>query len=248
MRRRIAHITDTHLDDRTALDRGIDPRKNLVEVLEHIAANNIDEIVFTGDIGNPGTSQWLFDKLNDYKPGAKVILGNHDDLQEALQHYRSTTTAGKDGLYYAYEDDPYKYIFLDSSSTFISPAQLQWLESEAATIKKIILYIHHPILGFPTGMDKTYPLQNRDEVISILQQCKHPVTVFCGHYHMPDKRTEGKITQYITPGISFQVKKNSPTIEINVATFGYRIITLTDNDIKSSLVISCYDYFSPKEV
>ncbi len=248
MLKRIAHITDTHLDDPTALERGIDPRKNLEAVLEHIADNAIDEIVFTGDIGEPQMYKWLFDKLEYHKPGFKAILGNHDELDEALKYYTNTYPAGKDGLYYAYEDDVYKYIFLDSSTSVISDSQFTWLEGEAATIKKIILFIHHPIIGFETGMDKIYPLKNRDNLNDLLQQCKQNVTIFCGHYHMPDKRTDRKITQYITPAISFQVKKDSPSIDINAASFGYRIITLTDHNVKSTLVINRYDYFSPQNI
>jgi Icc protein len=246
MLKRIAHITDTHIDDPTALDRGIDPRNNLHAILEHIADIGIDEIVFTGDIGMPGTYNWVFEQLSRYSPAFKITLGNHDELPEALQHYSNTKSAGKDGLYYAHEDDVYKYIYMDSSAGEISDVQLQWLEAEATTLKKVILFIHHPILGFETGMDKTYPLQNRDSVNEILQQCKQEVTVFCGHYHMPDKRTDRKVTQYITPAVSFQVKKHSPVIDINVASFGYRIITLTSDSVKSTLVTSRYDYFSPK--
>lgn len=246
MLKRIAHITDTHIDDPTALERGIDPRKNLKAVLEHIVDNGIDEIVFTGDIGMPGTYSWVFKQVSCYSPGFRLTLGNHDELAEALQHYSNTKSAGKDGLYYAYEDDVYKYIYMDSSAGEISNTQLQWLESEATTLKKIILFIHHPVLGFNTGMDKIYPLQNRDSVNEIFQQCKQEVTLFCGHYHMPDKRTDRKITQYITPAVSFQVNKNSPVIDINVASFGYRIITLTGDSVRTRLITSRYDYFSPK--
>lgn len=246
MLKRIAHITDTHIDDPTALDRGINPRENLQAVLEHIAENGIDEIVFTGDIGVQGTYAWAFEQISRYSPGFRLTLGNHDELPEALQHYSNTKSAGKDSLYYTHEDDVYKYIYMDSSSSVISTEQLLWLEAEATTLKKIIVFIHYPILGFETGMDRIYPLQNRNSVNEILQQCKQDVTVFCGHYHMPDKRTDRKITQYITPAVSFQVKKNAPVININTASFGYRIITLTGTILKSTLVTNRYDYFSPQ--
>ncbi len=246
MLKRIAHITDTHIDDPTALKRGINPRQNLEAILEHIADNAIDEIVFTGDIGIEGTYQWVFNKLEQYKPGYKIVLGNHDNLNKALLHYHTTKPASEKELYYTLEDDVYKYIYMDSSSSAISENQLQWLEAEATTLKKVVVFIHHPVLGFETGMDTIYPLVNRDRVNDILQLCKQDVTVFCGHYHMPDKRTVGKITQYITPAVSFQVKKSSPVIDINVASFGYRIITLSSDSIKTKLITSQYDYFSPK--
>lgn len=246
MLKRIAHITDTHIDDPTALERGINPRKNLEAILEHIADNGIDEIVFTGDIGIDGIYCWVFQKLEKYNPGYKIVLGNHDNLNEALQHYHTIKPVSEEGLYYTLEDDVYKHIYMDSSSSEISESQLQWLEAETTTLKKIVVFIHHPVLGFETGMDSIYPLLNRERVIDILQLCKQDVTIFCGHYHMPDKRTQGRITQYITPAVSFQVKKNSPVIDINVASFGYRIITLSSDSIKTTLITNRYDYFSPK--
>lgn len=245
MQKRIAHITDTHLDDPTALSRGIDPRKNIIAVLEDVAAGKIDDIVFTGDIGKAESYQWLFEKLEQYKPGFKAILGNHDDVEQALHYYKNTVSEGEGELYYSQEDEYYKYIYLDSSSSVISERQMLWLENQIYTLKKIIVFIHHPVLGFPTGMDSTYPLQNRDALNQLLQQSKHNVSLFCGHYHMPDVRSDKKIKQYITPSTSFQVKKDAPDIVINTSSFGYRIITITENAVQAKLVTNRYDYFSP---
>lgn len=241
MQKRIAHITDSHLGDPTAISRGINPDKNLEAALKHITDNSIDELVFAGDIGYDETYARFFLMLEKYKPGFKIVPGNHDNREEVQKHY--TGDYHDDGLYHCKEDDHYKYILLDSSSHSIGKQQLAWLESEINTNKKIIVFIHHPILGFETGMDATYPLKNRDEVSALVQQCRQPVTVFCGHYHMPDKRTEGKITQYITPALSFQVAKNSPEIEIVVPYFGYRIITVSENAIRTQLVTNYYDKF-----
>src|SRR5690606_33285447 len=161
----------------------------------------------------------------NYKHGFKVILGNHDNINEVTEHYKNSRPIAENELYYTLEDDFYIYIFMDSSSAAIRNQQLKCLKQEMNTLqkivdfcyhKKIIVFIHHPIIGFNTGMDKVYPLKNREKVNSILQEARNPVTVFCGHYHMPDKRTNGKITQYITPSTAFQVNKNSQTIDITV--------------------------------
>jgi len=242
----IAHITDTHLGDPTVLDRGINPKKNLKAVLENIALDKFDDLVITGDLAVKEDLEWLFTKLEDYKPGFKITLGNHDVFKDVIPYYNSTRSQSETELYYTQEDEFYKYIYMDSSSGEISEAQMAWLTSEVNTLKKIIVFIHHPVLGFPTGMDNTYPLKNRDMVNEILQESRQPVTLFCGHYHMPDKRIDRKITQYITPSVAYQVKKNSPTIEINVNSFAYRIITLEENSIKTSLVTNFYDRFTKK--
>lgn len=241
----IIHITDTHLGDPTALDRGADPKANLEAILEDIAGN-ADDIVITGDLGSTEDLPWFFEKMQAYKPGFKITLGNHDTFSEVMEYYKNTPTSGNDELYYSREDEFYKYIFLDSSSGTVSSPQLEWLKNEINTLKKIIVFIHHPVLGFTTGMDMIYPLQNREAVNEILQHSRNEVTIFCGHYHMPDKRQDGKITQYITPSVAFQVNKNSKTIEINTSSFAYRIITLEENSIHTKLVTNFYDYFSKK--
>lgn len=241
MQKRIAHITDSHLGDPTALSRGINPDKNLEAALKHAIDIGIDELIFGGDIGYDNSYERFFKTLNKYKPEFKIVLGNHDNLQEVKKYYAGQFKA--DGLYHSKEDEYYKYIWLDSSSESVDPQQMAWLESEVNTSKRIVIFVHHPVLGFETGMDATYPLKNRDEVNAILQQCRQNVTIFCGHYHMPDKRTNGKITQYITPALSFQVKKNSTDIEIITPYFGYRLITLTDGTISTRLVTNYYDRF-----
>ena len=246
MHKRIAHITDIHLGDKTATDRGADPKKNFKAVLENVALDKIDDIIITGDLGDKESLPWLFKKLEDYKPGFKVISGNHDLFDDVVKYYKNTRPVTNGELYYTQEDNVYKYIFMDSSSGSVSKQQLKWLEGEALTLKKIIVFIHHPVLGLETGIDKIYPLKNRDKVNAVLQEAKNPVTIFCGHYHMPDKRADGKITQYITPSTAFQVKKNSQTIEINTQSFAYRIIDLTESGIKTSLVTNFYDYFAKK--
>lgn len=242
----IAHITDTHLGDPTAIDRGANPRKNLKTVLEYIALDRFDDIVITGDLADKEDLAWFFKKVEDYKPGFKITLGNHDDFSNVIPFCKKIKTEGDNELYYTYEDEFYKYIYMDSSSGEISEPQLQWLSSQINTLKHIILFIHHPVLGFHTGMDTAYPLRNRDMVNDILQESRQNVTIFCGHYHMPDKRTDRKITQYITPSTAFQVKKNSHTVEINTNSFAYRIITLEENHIKTSLVTNFYDRFTKK--
>ncbi|MCR5861975.1 metallophosphoesterase [Flavobacterium sp. J372] len=241
MLKRIAHITDSHLGDPTALSRGINPDKNLEAALKHAIDIGIDELIFGGDIGYDERYQHFFKMLEKYKPGFKIVLGNHDNFQEVKKYYSRQFQA--DGLYHSKEDEYYKYIWLNSSSESIGPQQMAWLESEVNTSKRIVIFVHHPVLGFETGMDAVYPLKNRDEVFALLQQCRQNVTIFCGHYHMPDKRTNGKITQYITPALSFQVKKNSTDIEIITPYFGYRLITLTENNIRTRLVTNYYDRF-----
>ncbi len=234
---RIALITDTHLGDPTPVSKGIDPKKNLELVLDSIGKKEIDLLLFAGDITETENYQWFFERLAAFCPDYKAILGNHDNHAEAVKYFTQPSASDTE-LYYSQEDETYKYIYLDSSSSHISNAQFAWLEREAATYKKLILFIHHPVLGIDTGMDHIYPLHGRDGINALLQGCKKPVAIFCGHYHMPDIRKEGNITQYVTPAVSFQVKKESPEIEITTDHFGYRLIDITDEEITTILFIN----------
>lgn len=220
----IAQITDIHLDEQFPIDQGVDARKNWQVLLEDVAARGIEEIVFTGDIGEKSANAWFFDTLKRHPSRFKVILGNHDDFSEATKYYQKETPGAGNELYYTCEDDHYKYLFMDSSGEKISAAQFAWLQQELNTTKKIILFIHHPVLGVDTPVDKKYPLAGREQVSTLLQQHPGEVFIFCGHYHMADEQTAGNIKQWITPAGSYQIKKQSGIIEVETDTFGYRII------------------------
>jgi len=237
MQKVIAFITDTHLGDASPQDKGINCTAQLEAVLADIALQNATDIVFAGDITEPKTYEWFFNRMQTACPDFKAILGNHDSYAEAVKHYKQPSASSTE-LYYTYEDAYHKYIYLDSSSSTISADQLAWLDNEIETSKIILLFIHHPILKIDTAMDKIYPLQNRDALRSILHQLYNDVFVFCGHYHMPDYLEIGNVRQYITPSTSFQIKKESDFIDINTNSFGYRIITLDYNNVTTHLRIS----------
>ncbi|TRW23989.1 hypothetical protein FMM05_12590 [Flavobacterium zepuense] len=237
MHKVIAFITDTHLGDTHTRCEGYNPAKQLDDVLNNSALQNATHLVFAGDITEPQMYPYFFNRLHSAYPNYKAILGNHDKHAEAVKHCHYKSASGTE-LYYSEEDEFYKYIYLDSSSSYISESQLQWLEQELDTSKKIVIFIHHPILAVATGMDSIYPLKNRDALRTLLHQLSNDVTIFCGHYHMPDKQQVGNIVQYITPATSFQVKKASDTIEVNTDSFGYRIITLKPQSVTTQLLIN----------
>jgi len=236
MQKTIAFITDTHLGDKTPGLFNIDARHNLQLVLDDIAQHNIDSLVFGGDITETSEYKWFFNHLESFNPGFKAIMGNHDSYADAIKFYRQPS-AVKNALYYSSEDSYHKYIYLDSSSSKIDDAQCKWLKNQVSSSKKIIVFIHHPVIGFNTGMDTIYPLQNRDAVEAILQQAPNEVYVFCGHYHMADVRTRKNITQYTTPATSFQVKKEAPDIEIYSGNFGYRLIIIDKYNVNTQLYL-----------
>lgn len=230
--KRIAFITDVHLDEQFPIDNHIDARKNLDAVLSDIADRKISEVIFGGDIGEACAHGYFFKKLGHLS--LNLILGNHDRFKEVKAHF--IKDGDRDELYYKSEDENYQFIFVDSSADELSHTQLQWLKTALSEKKELMLFIHHPVLEIETPVDKAYPLKNRDALKSILLQFKNQVTIFCGHYHMNDEQRFENINQYTTQSLSYQMVKHADEIEVDHLNFGYRIIELDDRIISTQVV------------
>lgn len=235
MNKKIAYITDIHLDEQFPIDHNVDSRKNWEMILNDIASKDIEEIIFGGDIGEKAANKWFFNSLANYN--IAITLGNHDHYNEVIKHYTVGVNKMNTELYYSQEREYHKFIFLDSSSGSISQQQFDWLKKELITDKNIILFIHHPILAIDAEVDKLYALKQRDRIVAQLLNFKKDVTIFSGHYHFDDERNNANIKQFVTPASSFQVEKILNEIKIDATTFGYRIIELNEKKINTNLIM-----------
>ncbi|MDT3403654.1 metallophosphoesterase family protein [Mucilaginibacter terrae] len=229
----IAFLNDIHLDETEPLEHGIRPQENWKRLLDHIAHHHVDNIVFGGDIGGKNAYPWFFASLKPWGKNFHLLIGNHDNYDEAIKYYPSVNSE----LYYAYEDGHVKYIALDSSTSWISTTQLTWLKAELSTPKKILIFIHHPILEVDTPVDRVYPLKNREQVRDLLLTLPNPIHIFCAHYHMSDVQTQHNLTQYITPAASYQIKKQARDIEVDNSNYGYRLISIDEDRINSRIIL-----------
>lgn len=232
MDKKIAFICDLHLEEKNPEIYGVDPKKNWERILDDLRKRNINKIIFGGDIGASSSYDWFFSTLQSFQ--YDVIMGNHDDYTNAIKHYSKGVDKGE--LYFYKILDGYKFIFLDSSTKTVSKNQLNWLSGELRTELKIVLIIHHPVLGVDTPIDGKHPLLNRDKTLEVLVDSKKDISIFCGHYHMNDERKAGRIKQVITLSSSFQVVKNAEEIDIDASFFGYRIISLGQDSISSETI------------
>jgi 3',5'-cyclic-AMP phosphodiesterase len=235
--KRIAHITDLHLDEQFPIENGVRARENWKLILKDVMARQIDELVFTGDIGTTDSNQWFFASIKKHQLTFNVTLGNHDTFAEANKFYNPGLPKGQNELYYTNEDKFFKYLFLDTSTSKVSKLQFEWLKRSIDTNKKIIVFIHHPILETNTTPQKEYPLEGAEMVKAELLKLKREVYLFCGHLHFDDKQTEGNITQFVTPAACFQAKKHSATTEKDNISFGYRILELDEDKISNSVIM-----------
>lgn len=230
MIKRIAHITDIHLDEIFVQQQGIFARNRLKKVLQDISSLNINEIVCTGDIGENISLDFFFKEC--YKFNLSVTLGNHDSYQKVI-HYIDCKTNTNPKLYYSKQETHYKFIYLDSSSGEIDTPQLLWLQNELNTEKKAVIFLHHPILELPLKVDEIGALKNRNEIRALLKQHTNEITIFCGHYHLNNITTYKNIKQYITPAVSYQIKELTDKIEIDTNSYGYRIIEINEAGIST---------------
>ncbi len=230
--KRIAFVTDIHLNEEFPLENNVNPAKNFETVLADIERRNINEVIFGGDIGEQTAHKYFFEKLQNLS--VNIILGNHDKFDNVKVYFNNERE--KKELYYKTEDENYQYIFLDTSVDELSNTQLQWLKSELSQEKELILLIHHPVLEIETPVDKVYPLKNREELKSLLLQFKKNIIIFCGHYHMNDEQEYKNIKQYTTQSLSFQLVKTATEIEVDNKNFGYRVIEIHNDKIETELI------------
>jgi 3',5'-cyclic AMP phosphodiesterase CpdA len=231
--KRIAYITDMHLHEGFPEDHGVYPAKNWELILADVRKKKFDEIIIGGDIGEHAVYPKFFKSLKDFT--ISVTPGNHDDPVEMSKYYFNHQQFSS--IYSAREDAYLKYIFLDSSKARLGESQFHWFMKELKTQKKILIFIHHPILAVNTPVDKKYPLYGRDNIASLLYSISNEVIIFCGHYHLPDEKIIKNIKQFVTPAASFQVVKEAPTLQIHNRHFGYRIITVDNENISTEILL-----------
>jgi len=230
--KKLAFITDPHFEEAFTEEQGVDARRNWEIIIDDISSKGIAEIIVGGDIGAPSAYPYFFKSLKPFS--FHLILGNHDELGQVSKFYDVPEHSNE--LYYSLEDENHRYLFLDSSSYKISKPQLTWLKSSLKTEKSIVLFIHHPVLDVETPVAREHPLKNRVEVKSLLETTSIPITLFCGHYHMNDKCTDKNIHQIITQSAAYQFEKEASQINTLNSEFGYRIIEIGVNTIKTEVI------------
>jgi len=233
MTERIAHITDLHLDEEFPFNNQVSARKRLDGVLKDVKECDINHIVFTGDIGEKKGILYFFEQLKNID--FSITLGNHDNFNEISEHYNLGADYDSKKIYRSQLKNYFKFIYLDSSSGTIDYKQLVWLKNELISSKPIIIFIHHPIIGLNLKVDEIGKLKNRKDLTKILTEIPNEITIYCGHYHMENTLVYKNITQYITPAVAFQIKKDTYKIEIDTSVSGYRIIQIKKTELSSTV-------------
>lgn len=230
---RILHLSDTHLFGDDARHYGvIDTAANLRRALEHVADEQLDLIVCTGDVSEDGSVASYQLALQHLEPwaqarGARLVFaaGNHDERAA----FREVLGAGQPGAAAApfepngtggqLTDTPiasvasvngWRTIVLDSSVPgagygALDPAQLDFLADALATPAEhgSVLVMHHPPVAAQTDLLQALALD--DAAAAALWNVLSGTDVraiLCGHYHLPIVETVDGITVVVAPGVA----------------------------------------------
>ncbi len=232
---RMIQITDPHLGEAGEDTLGIDVRANFLNALEAARALYPDQIVLTGDLcfrhGNQNVYRWVKQQMDELEIPYELISGNHDDPALLADIFGKTQYLRRDEIFFAQNAEGFPIIFLDTTTGRMSWQQQEWLNDQLQQIDcEVIVFMHHPPLqsGVPY-MDQNYPLHNMADVQAIFFAHPHPLTVFCGHYHVEKTIHQHNVTVHITPSTFYQIDQFSEAFQVDHHRPGFRVINLEPN-------------------
>lgn len=231
--KKIALVTDTHLQEEMPFLSNKEAQQHFDVVLSHIADNAITDIIFCGDIGSKNSHDSFFNALQNYS--WHIVLGNHDSMADLADRLHGSQVSEE--WYYYFDEQGFRYIIMDSSKGNVSRKQLDWLKNIVEDSRfPLLIFIHHPLLKIETTVDTLYFLENRMDIVHILEKAPTYCTVFCGHYHMNDEQLSGNIRQITTSAVSYQIQKDAVGVQIDTSTYGYRILEVFDHSVLTHIV------------
>lgn len=237
---RLAIISDLHINLDGEDSFGIDTQENARTILKELVKRDPDHLVILGDIclkkPSDRTYAWLKTQLTRLGIRYTLIAGNHDDVSMMQSEFDLTLTEGR--LYGKVVLEEHSFLYLDSSSKSIDEGQLSWMAEEIKSSEQPLLHVfmHHP----PTDMDIPYmdekhSLENQDQVMSVLQESKVPMTVYCGHYHVEKEVQQGLVRIMVNPSCYFQLDHSTYDFRIDHYNIAYRILDLKKESARTSL-------------
>ena len=169
-----------------------------------------DFIIMMGDnmYGGQGPADFVKKFERPYMPildaGVKFYasLGNHDD--PAQTYYKPFNMDGK--RYYSFKKGDAEFFALDS--TYMSPAQVDWLREELSKsdAKWKIPFFHHPL--YSSGRKHGSEVDLRELVEPLFVE--HGVdVVFSGHEHFYERMKPQKGIYYFTEGGSAKLREGN---------------------------------------
>lgn len=233
----ILQITDLHISIPNNNPFDVDCIKAFEDTLnEGLSRYNIDLIVLSGDLCQKEPDANVYTYLKNILEKAQIpyhiISGNHDTPHMINRYMYDAPDNNK--LYYAEKVQDYNFIYLDTTTGYLTAEQWSWLENELSIqAEKIILFMHHPpSLAHVPHMDINYSFKENDKFCQMLHQYKNTTfQIFCGHYHNERTIVDGNIQIFITPSTFMQISDETTGIKVFHTKPAYRIIQLENQKL-----------------
>jgi Icc protein len=234
-------VTDLHVGLPSEKPHDVDVRANFLRVLEAVAAEEADQIVFSGDLcyRQPDASvyDWILGKCRAAGINPLVISGNHDEQAILKDYFDAGYHEDSGEIYFLRSWVGSQVFFLDTTPGSMSETQLDWLEATLDASHAPIIFMHHPpaLCGVP-HMDNKYNFKQIDRVQKLFHGHPHPVHVFCGHYHVNKTVSVSNLHIHITPSCFFQIRSDIQEFGIDHYRIGYRRIIIEEGRLIHEVV------------
>ncbi|MEO5755325.1 MAG: phosphodiesterase [Mesorhizobium sp.] len=193
---KIIQISDPHLTAPGGLLYGSDPLSRLEASLADIGKNHADAelVVISGDLTNDGERTAyaaLKEKLAEFAPPCRLLLGNHDDRALFLEMFPDA--AAERGFVQSIVDSSEgRLILLDTLDSGhvegkLCEARLTWLDEKLreARDRPAFIFMHHPPFRIHMPELDDVRLADADAFHEVLQRHGNVRHIFAGHVHRP---------------------------------------------------------------
>ncbi|MER9655878.1 phosphodiesterase [Mesorhizobium sp. M0152] len=191
---KIIQLSDPHLMTPGGLLYGSDPLARLEACLADIGKNHADAdlVVISGDLTNDGERAAyaaLREKLTEFGPPWRLMLGNHDDRALFLEMFPEA--AAERGFVQSVVDGSEgRLVLLDTLDSGhvegrLCEARLEWLDErlQEAQDRSVLLFMHHPPFRIHMPVLDEVRLADADAFHEILQRHGNVRHIFAGHVH-----------------------------------------------------------------
>ena len=245
----IVQITDLHITrDIGNIKNNCKPYLTLSNTLKHIKEHypQVKDIVITGDLSNDYSQESyvvIKDLLKIYAFDIFILPGNHDSLdciQAICDNQISTKSIDlRPFNILTYNFDTHVPGKINGHLKRTQIDELKNKLNSNASIDKIIIFTHHPVAKINSKWIDKHICENSDELLELmLSHDNKEFKIFSGHVHQEFDYKKNNIEFFTTPSTCYQFKKQSEdfALEDNLS-YGYRVIELHDNNIKTKVII-----------
>jgi len=244
----IVQITDLHITrDIGNIKNNCKPYLTLSNTLKHIKEHypQVKDIVITGDLSNDYSQESyvvIKDLLKIYAFDIFILPGNHDSLdciQAICDNQISTKSIDlRPFNILTYNFDTHVPGKINGHLKRTQIDELRNKLNSNASIDKIIIFTHNPVAKINSKWIDKHICENSDELLELmLSHDNKEFKIFSGHVHQEFDYKKNNIEFFTTPSTCYQFKKQSEdfALEDNLS-YGYRVIELHDNNIKTKVI------------